>query len=947
MKKLVFLILVVALASIVGCGGGSSKSSTTPTPTVTTPTAPTALTAAAASGQVTVSWTAVSGATSYNVYYATSAGVTVATGTKVSVTTGTTYTLTSATSGATYYFLVTAVNSAGESTTATANATLSPAAPTALVATAGNAQVALSWTAANGATSYNVYYGTSSSLTTATGTKISTTTASATVASLTNNTKYYFIVTALNSAGASAASTQASATPLPAIAGVPTGLTAVAADAQVALSWTAVTGATSYNVYYGTSSSLTTANGTKLNNTSTSKIVTGLTNGTKYYFIVTTVDLGGESAASAAVSATPVSPTGAPTLSSATAGNAQVALSWTTVTGATSYNVYYGTTSGVTTVSGTKFPAGTSTTATVTGLTNTTLYYFVVTSVDAGGESAVSNQLSATPTTGVTIALTPGADASTPAGVGSLSNPIPLTFTFPYNAVTAPATATITPIAQANLPAPLTKKTRANGRFTPMVTGTDTFVASFNIAVNPSANFAGSVPVVINGSDSLGGGTTLNLAMLQGSTWVDVATFVVGIADGTSFTENLPSYTLPGLLAPGTYLVYVPTLGTNTSVSNLGLALTGDGASQTGDAGVQMLNLYDASGNLLSTPVLTPITYSSLPTVFSMNALGLTPDASMGILAPNYGDVLVFAGVETGSPYSSTTPVALNASYGATANSVAMLPTGDVAIVSANAPSAVTTPVVLVPSNLAVVSGILSGSPSVTGSIPVIDSRDAVVTSNDGSVLLARGTTGLTVFSYTPSGTSLYTQVTDFSDLGSAESIDTGRAGMAISPVDPSTAIVVTPGGTATENCSVQVLTGLTSTPVMGQNTSLYTTSCTPNPFTVAISPDGTLAVVGGTGGLMLFSGVNTGTLTPVAVYDPTYILNDGVTSVSIGTVSSVAITLDGKYVVASVSVDSASVTQELVVIPFSSTGFGPVASVYGGGGNFINIPDNDQLIVH
>src|SRR6185436_11428769 len=61
---------------------------------------------------------------------------------------------------------------------------------------------------------------------------------------------------------------------------------------------------------------------------------TGLTNGTTYFFVVRAVNSAGTSGNSAQVSATP------------TAGNAQVALSWTASAGATSYDVLRSTTSG-------------------------------------------------------------------------------------------------------------------------------------------------------------------------------------------------------------------------------------------------------------------------------------------------------------------------------------------------------------------------------------------------------------------------------------------------------------------------------------------------------------------------------------------------------------------------------------------------------------------------
>jgi chitin-binding protein len=88
----------------------------------------------------------------------------------------------------------------------------------------------------------------------------------------------------------------------------------------------------------------------------------------------------------------------APTGLTATAGNAQVALSWTAAAGATAYNIKRSTTNGgpYTNVQ----TNHSATTFTNTGLTNGTTYYYVVTAVNASGESPVSTQASGTPSAG-------------------------------------------------------------------------------------------------------------------------------------------------------------------------------------------------------------------------------------------------------------------------------------------------------------------------------------------------------------------------------------------------------------------------------------------------------------------------------------------------------------------------------------------------------------------
>ncbi len=176
-----------------------------------------------------------------------------------------------------------------------------PATPTGLAATAGNAQVSLTWNASTGATSYTVGRGTVSGGPYSTTFSTSTTSYNDTTAA--NGTTYFYVVAASNSAGTSANSSQVSATPSAALA-APTGLTATPRNQQVSLTWNASTGATSYNVKRSTTngSGYTTVNSP----TGTSYTDTGLTNGTAYYYVVSAVSGSSESANSSQVSATPL-----------------------------------------------------------------------------------------------------------------------------------------------------------------------------------------------------------------------------------------------------------------------------------------------------------------------------------------------------------------------------------------------------------------------------------------------------------------------------------------------------------------------------------------------------------------------------------------------------------------------------------------------------------------
>lgn len=86
-----------------------------------------------------------------------------------------------------------------------------PSAPTGLTAKAGNQQVALSWTASLTASSYHVKRATTSAG--AYTTVASPTSTSFTNTGLTNGTTYYYVVSAVNSSGESANSSQVFATP--------------------------------------------------------------------------------------------------------------------------------------------------------------------------------------------------------------------------------------------------------------------------------------------------------------------------------------------------------------------------------------------------------------------------------------------------------------------------------------------------------------------------------------------------------------------------------------------------------------------------------------------------------------------------------------------------------------------------------------------------------------
>lgn len=104
---------------------------------------------------------------------------------------------------------------------------------------------------------------------------------------------------------------------------------------------------------------------------------------------------GGTSTTSSSSSTSTSTVPSAPSIT-AQAGSTQVSLSWSAVSGANSYNLYWSTTAGVT-ISNGNMIANVSSPYAHTGLTNGMTYYYILTAVNATGESAPSFEVSATP----------------------------------------------------------------------------------------------------------------------------------------------------------------------------------------------------------------------------------------------------------------------------------------------------------------------------------------------------------------------------------------------------------------------------------------------------------------------------------------------------------------------------------------------------------------------
>ncbi|WP_422659306.1 S-layer homology domain-containing protein [Paenibacillus sp. EC2-1] len=172
-------------------------------------------------------------------------------------------------------------------------------------------------------------------------------------------------------------------------------LSATAGNGQVTLKFPALTGATSIVVEQSTDGETFTPVSSleELDASSTSATITELTNGTTYYFRLNV----GSGFFTGVSNVIEIAPSQSLTTLSATAGNGQVTLKFPALTGATSVVVEQSTDGQTfTPVSSVEKLDASSTSATITGLTNGTTYYFRL-QVESGPNAGVSNEITIKP----------------------------------------------------------------------------------------------------------------------------------------------------------------------------------------------------------------------------------------------------------------------------------------------------------------------------------------------------------------------------------------------------------------------------------------------------------------------------------------------------------------------------------------------------------------------
>jgi len=314
---------------------------------------------------------------------------------------------------------------------------VAPSAPQNLQATPGQASISLSWQApaSDGGmpvTAYNLYRGTTSGGESYIG-QVSSSVTSLTNVGLADRTTYYYKVTAVNGAGESVFSNEASAT-TQTLPTAPRSLAATGGVRQVSLSWQAPSdnggrSITNYRIYRGTSSggeTLLTTVGNVLSYTNTA-----LSSGVAYYYTVAAVTSLGTGPQSNEASATTIlAAPNAPRWPSASSGPGagEITVSWSSPSsdnGATitNYRVYRSTASGgfYTQIA----ELGNVFSFTDSGIPTGEQRYYYVTAVNSVGEGSQSAEVSAA------APVVPGAPQNLKADIQSNPGEVLLTWQAP------------------------------------------------------------------------------------------------------------------------------------------------------------------------------------------------------------------------------------------------------------------------------------------------------------------------------------------------------------------------------------------------------------------------------------------------------------------------------------------------------------------------------------
>lgn len=371
-----------------------------------------------------------------------------------------------------------------------------------------------------------------------------------------------------------------------------------------------------------------------------------------------------------------------------------------------------------------------------------------------------------------------------------------------------------------------------------------------------------------------------------------------------------PSICALALLLPVSLALFGCAASSNSSAGSTQSSTTpaGTGASGTivlpnGSAGVAVVHIEDASGNLLSTPVLT--NYS---TSFPVTVVAEPPDFSQG---------LVGGGATAQTFNTATTAPAL-------AETEQVYTSGNITSLTINADSTFSFVEInsLYGFDTLCFTGGLHQTTGGNGFNPGTQPSGAIVSSPNGAFGAEIGvnSNGMNLYGYTAVASP---HSIDFDDIAFgiapySNSKVIGRGAMAFNP-STNTSLLV---GSGTELVAYTNITA-NGFPYYSQAVAQVPSSATVS--SIAYGPNGNYAIVATTAGFYVATvtpsnGTSSATLSLNATpADPTYKGSDGNTY-AIDHAQSIAITQDGKYLVA--LTDQPSATEgTLIILPISTSG--------------------------
>jgi hypothetical protein len=689
-------------------GGGTSSfvssasASISPSATLSAPTV-----ANAGSGAIKVTFFADGVATNYTVTSTGGSFVCTVVDTTTPPAGPQSCTVTGLTNGTGYTFAVTPAGNATTSTVSANSASITPtaaiAAPTVAVAGAGAVKVSF---IADGVSTLYTVTSTPGSFTCsiANTTTPPTGAQSCTVSGLSGSTSYSFSVTA--SGGSYGSNTSPASTSITTLSPIVVQTPTSASSGSVTVHFTSDGVATTYlvNSFAGSSTTAgaqtcTLTNTTAITAGAQSCTVTGLTNGTSYTFTVTPSGNGTTSTVSANTSAiTPGAVLAAPTV--ATAGSGAIKVSFVADGVATLYTVTSYLQPGNTLVAFTCVIGNTATpptgaqSCTVTGLTDTSSYKFLVTPTGNSTASTASAESAA-----ITVSAALATPTASNAGTGAIKvsfvadgtatlytvTSTPGSFTCTVSNTTTPPT-----VAQSCTVTGLTNGTSYTFTVTPSGNGTTSTVSAASTALYAGVNFLAAPTVAYATSTATVGAALVSFA-----------------ADGTASTYTVQAY-VNGVAAAGLTCTVVnsttpPTGAQSCTVNGLTLGtqytftVTPSGNGTTSLISAQSVGYVAATSVVPSAPATATATGAKGSVVVSWTApaniggsaiTGYVVTATAGSASNTCGTVAPTAttctitGLSAATAYSISV-VAVNAIGNSAAATTTATTTGSVVVVCA------------------------------------------------------------------------------------------------------------------------------------------------------------------------------------------------------------------------------------------------------------------------